>query len=155
MLLLPWAALPWWIGYAERSLRGDAWKYAALFAITVQIAGSVNGSSLVFALLGPILWIVHAAIFRPDTRARAWAATWRSALLTIVTSLWWFLPLLIEGKYGVNILRFTESTQAVATTSQPYEFLRGLGNWYFYGTDRLARGWMLGRSTRSASATCS
>ncbi len=146
-LLLPWAALPWWIGYAERALRGDgsdpaawkfdAWKYAALFALTVQLAGSVNGSSLVFALLGPLLWIVHAAIFRPDTRARAWAVTWRAALLTIVTSLWWFWPLLIEGKYGVNILRFTESTQAVATTSQPYEVLRGLGNWYFYGTDRL------------------
>ncbi len=136
-LLLPWAALPWWIGYAERALRGNAWKYAALFALTVQLAGSVNGSSLVFALLGPVLWVVHAAIFRPETRKNIWPVAWRASLLTGVTSLWWFLPLLIEGKYGVNILRFTESTQAVATTSQPYEILRGLGNWYFYGTDRL------------------
>ncbi|HEY1738417.1 MAG TPA: alpha-(1-_3)-arabinofuranosyltransferase family protein, partial [Acidimicrobiia bacterium] len=136
-LLLPWAALPWWLGYSERALHRDAWKYAALFAITVQIVGSVNGSSLAFALIGPLLWVLHAAVFRRTTWPRVWAITWRTGLLTFLTSLWWFIPLLIEGKYGVNILRFTESTQAVAATSQPYEILRGLGNWYFYGTDRL------------------
>ncbi len=37
----------------------------------------------------------------------------------------------------MNILRFTESIEIVSRTSLPFEVLRGLGNWFFYGQDRV------------------
>jgi len=58
-------------------------------------------------------------------------------LLTIATSLWWIAGLSIQGGYGLNILRYTETVEAVARTSTPNEVLRGLGYWFFYGQDRL------------------
>ena len=58
-------------------------------------------------------------------------------MLTLVTSLWWIAGLSIQGGYGLNVLRYTETVEAVARTSTPNEVLRGLGYWFFYGQDRL------------------
>lgn len=135
-LLLPWVALPWWIGLAIRGLPRGGWKYPVLFALSVQVIGSVNGSALMFALLGPALWIVFTVFFAKEQRwTHAWSLIWRTGLLTTLTSLWWLVPLAVEGKYGVNFLKYTESLRTVATTSAPFEPLRGLGNWFFYGRD--------------------
>ncbi|HEY7440423.1 MAG TPA: alpha-(1-_3)-arabinofuranosyltransferase family protein [Acidimicrobiia bacterium] len=140
MLLGPWVALPWWIAIAARALRRGGWYYPALFALSVQLVGSLNGSALFFGLVGPALWVLFAVIVvKESTWGRAWAATWRTGLLTLLTSLWWLGPLVIEGKYGLNILRFTESVQTVSATSYPYEVLRGLGYWFFYGADAVTR----------------
>ncbi len=42
-----------------------------------------------------------------------------------------------RAAYGLNVLRYTETVEAVARTSTPNEILRGLGYWFFYGQDRL------------------
>ena len=39
-----------------------AWKYAAIFAIVVQVVGGVNATALVFAGIAPVLWIVYAVL---------------------------------------------------------------------------------------------
>ena len=44
----------------------------------------------------------------------------------------------MQGRYGMDVLRYTETVKAVSTTSTATETLRGLGYWYFYGGDRLA-----------------
>ena len=136
VLLLPWAALPWWVGFADRGLRRGGWKYPALFAVTVQIVGSLNGSALFFAALAPVLWVPYSVgILGTASWGRAWSLLWRTALLTVLSSLWWLVSLVVEGQTGVNILRFTESISVVSATSSPFEVVRGLGNWFFYGGD--------------------
>src|SRR5439155_5372215 len=39
--------------------------------------------------------------------------------------------------YGLPALQLTESLHVVAQSSNPLDLLRGLGNWFFYGFDRL------------------
>ena len=43
----------------------------------------------------------------------------------------------MQGTYGLDVLKYTETVEAVALTSTPNEVLRGLGYWFFYGQDRL------------------
>ena len=134
VLLLPWAALPWLIGLTARSLETKGWRHPALFAlITLSIA--VNATALVLAMAGPALWIAWAVWGTHDVQWRdAWRAVLRIGVLTAVTSSWWVVALLIEGKYGLPLLKFTETVEQVATTSSATEILRGLGYWVPYLT---------------------
>ena len=43
----------------------------------------------------------------------------------------------MEAAYGVNVLKYTETVPATSGASLASEVLRGLGYWYFYGTDRV------------------
>jgi hypothetical protein len=43
----------------------------------------------------------------------------------------------VQGSYGIDILRYTETVETVARTSLASEVLRGLGYWFFYGGDLL------------------
>ncbi len=63
--------------------------------------------------------------------------TVRTGVLTLLTSLWWIAGLRMQAAYGLDILKYTETVDAVARTSSPNEVLRGLGYWFFYGQDRL------------------
>lgn len=137
LLLGPWAALPWWVLWTRRGIRARGWVYPALIALSIQLVGSLNASSLLFCLIGPALWLPFAVLGAREARWRdGWSFIWRTGVLTGITSLWWFLALAIEGKFGVNILRFTETVQTVTATSTPFEIIRGLGYWFFYGGDR-------------------
>src|SRR2546430_4878379 len=66
VILLPWAGLPWMLALTIRALRAPdrraTWKYAAIFAIVVQVVGGVNATALVFAGTAPVLWIVYATL---------------------------------------------------------------------------------------------
>jgi arabinofuranan 3-O-arabinosyltransferase len=152
VLLLPWAALPWMIGVIRKALRAPirglaSWRYPAIFALIVQIAGGVNATALLFAGLGPVLWIVYAWLVARDvTFRRALAVTVRTGVLTLLASLWWISGLRMQAAYGLDILRYTETVDAVARTSSPNEVLRGLGYWFFYGQDRLGP-WIEAAST--------
>jgi hypothetical protein len=138
VLLLPFAALPWMIGLTRKALRDGGWRYPAIFALVVQVIGGVNATALIFAGVGPVLWIVYAWLVehQVDWR-RALGVTARIGVLTLLTSLWWIAGLEMQGTYGLDILKYTETVKAVATASFPNEILRGLGYWFFYGGDRL------------------
>lgn len=137
-ILLPWSALPWMIALVVRALRERGWRYPAWFAITVVIVGGVNATSLIYAGVGPVLWIVCAVwVTREVTFRRAAVVTGRIGLLTVVTSLWWISGLRTQAGYGLDVLRYTETIQTVARTSLAPETLRGLGYWFFYGADKL------------------
>jgi len=151
VLLMPWAALPWLIGITRKALRDRGgsragpvrrtsvgWRYPAIFALVIQVVGGVNATALIFAGIAPVLWILYAWLIARDVDLRrAFAVTWRIGLLTLATSLWWIAGLRMQGAYGLNILKYTETVEAVARTSSPNEVLRGLGYWFFYGQDRL------------------
>ena len=54
-------------------------------------------------------------------------------VLTFGVSLWWIVGLRTQGTYGLPVLQLTESVRTVASTSDPIDLFRGIGNWYFYG----------------------
>ena len=137
IILLPFAGLPWLIGLAARSVRRGGWRDPALFALVVATVGSVNATGLLLVGLGPLLWLVHVRLSREATTRAVLAATARIGALTVACSLWWIAGLWAQGGYGVEILRYTETAEVVASASNAAEVLRSLGYWFFYGGDRL------------------
>jgi arabinofuranan 3-O-arabinosyltransferase len=119
-------------------VRHGGWRYPAWFAFVVLTVGGINATALLLVGLGPLLWIVHAVwVDREATARQAAAAVGRIALLTTVTALWWMAGLWAEGRYGLPVTRYTESYRTVASVSSANEALRGLGYWFFYGSDKL------------------
>ena len=138
VLLLPWAGLPWMLALLIRGLRRGGWRHAALFALLVQVIGSVNVTALVFAGLGPLLWLPYAVFVTREVRLRrALGTVAKIAVLSIGASAWWISGLWAQGAYGLDILKYTETLRVVSRTTMPNEVLRGLGYWFFYGRDRL------------------
>ena len=135
VLLMPWAALGWLIALTIKALRDGRWRYPALFALVVQLVGGVNATALIFAGVGPVLWIAYSWITGQVKAGRALSVTAKIGGLTLLTSLWWMAGLWAQGSYGLDILKYTETVKAVARTSTPNEVLRGLGYWFFYGQD--------------------
>src|SRR3954452_7651532 len=62
----------------------------------------------------------------------AWSFTWRTALAGLVASLWWVLPLLVQSKYGVAFLQYTEQPGTIWQTTSMSESLRLMGFWLSY-----------------------
>jgi hypothetical protein len=138
VLLLPWAGLPWMVALLIRALRRGGWRHAALFALLVQVIGSVNATALVFAGVGPLLWIPYALFVDREVGAkRVLTTAGKIGLLTVLASAWWISGLWAQGSYGLDILKYTETLRVVSRTTLPNEVLRGLGYWFFYGRDRL------------------
>lgn len=139
VILLPWAGLPWMLAVVIRALRDDGgWKWPAVFAVVVQIVGSVNATALVFAGILPAMWVLYAVFVTREVDVRAAArAVGKIAALTVLASLWWIAGLWVQSSYGMDILQFTETLETVAHASLPSEVLRGLGYWFFYGGDKV------------------
>lgn len=137
VILGPWAALPWMVLLVAKAARTRSWKPAAQFALVVALVGSVNATALVLAGLGPVIWLVTDVL---SGRVRVGAAVRAAAkigVLSAAVSVWWIVALRIQGNYGLPILRYTETYEAVGGSSTPAEIMRGLGYWFFYGGDRL------------------
>ncbi len=139
VLLGPWAALPWMIALVVKASRDPhGWRYPAIFAIVVQLVGGVNATALLFAGLGPALWLVWSWLgARDSTLSEVLSVTWRIGTATVLASAWWIAGLSLQSGYGLDILQYTETIKAVARTSSPHEVMRGLGYWFFYGRDRI------------------
>jgi len=137
-ILMPWAALPWMVALVMRALRTGSWRHPALFALVVALCGGVNATSLIFAGLAPVLWFPFAVWVYQEVRLADAVATFlRVGVLTLLTNVWWMSGLWVQAGYGLDVLRYTETVQVVASTGFAIEALRGLGNWYFYGRDAI------------------
>ncbi len=133
VLLLPWAALPWLVHLARRSVHERTWRGPLAFGIVASTAGAVNASSLLLVLVAPgivLLGLMVAGPWRP-----ALAASLRLALTTSVASAWWLAGLVVQGRYGLPVLQLTENVDTVSAASRPDDVVRGLGNWIFVSTD--------------------
>jgi arabinofuranan 3-O-arabinosyltransferase len=138
VLLLPWAALPWLVALTHLSLVRRRWREPAIFALVVATAGGINATALVLAGLGPALWVVFAvAVHREVTVGDAGRTVLRLGALTVLTNAWWIAGLAVQSGWGLDVLRYTETIETVARSSMSSEVLRGLGYWFFYGTDKL------------------
>ncbi len=137
VILFPWAAMPWLIVLAMRLVRRPRWSTGAAFAGVIALVGSVNATSLVFAGLGPVVFVVADLVTRRTRVASTAVGIGKVGVLTLGVSAWWIVGLAIQGAHGLPILRFTETYRAISGASTPAEVLRGLGYWFFYGGDRL------------------
>ena len=138
VMLLPWAGLGWLIALTVRAATRQRGRDIAAFALVVFTIGAVNATALALIAPGPLLWLVHAG--------RARLVTWRAAVVTAVklgaaslaVSTWWIAMLLVQGRHGADLLRFSETLRDVSYTSVSVETLRGLGYWLFYIADPYA-----------------
>ena len=136
VLLGAWAALPWFIVLTSHAIRRGGWRWPAGFALVLLLVGSINASSLLFVALGPLAWVPYEIfVVRSVPWRRALAAVGRIGLLSLGVSLWWIGGLIVQGRYGVDVLRYTETPHTVAGTSTAVETIRQLGYWYFYGRE--------------------
>ncbi|HWF15311.1 MAG TPA: alpha-(1-_3)-arabinofuranosyltransferase family protein, partial [Acidimicrobiales bacterium] len=138
VILLPWAGLPFMLGLVIVALRRGGWREPALFAFVVAVVSGINASSLIYIAVAPILWLFYAVVvLRESTWRHALATGLRISVLTLGACLWWIAGLEVEAAYGVNVLKFTETVPSTSATSNPADIIRGLGYWYFYGTDHI------------------
>lgn len=133
-ILLPWAVFPWMILVLRRGLKEPtSWRHPALFAVLVLISGTVNATAIAFVTLGAVVWLLVESTAIRDV----WHVVFRSAVLSAVVSVWWVTALIVQGRYGINILRYTETYETITSTALPSELLRGFGYWFSYGGDWL------------------
>jgi arabinofuranan 3-O-arabinosyltransferase len=134
-ILLPYSALGWMMGLTLKATRSASWRYPLAFAVIVAIIGGTNGSSLIYAGAGPLSFLIYTIISKKSEIALCIKAFIRIAILSFLVSIWWLVALLIDSHWGINILKFTETVPAVASTSTASETIRGLGYWFYYGTN--------------------
>ncbi|HEU4657644.1 MAG TPA: alpha-(1-_3)-arabinofuranosyltransferase family protein [Capillimicrobium sp.] len=131
--LLAYAALPWLLLFVHRGLRERGWLWPALFALVVTSSGGgINAAVTAWALLGPLLLLLYEPALRLVPWRRAWAFTWRTAVLGAVTSLWWVVPLLVQSKWGLPFLPYTEQAGTIWGSTSASESLRLMGFWLSY-----------------------
>jgi arabinofuranan 3-O-arabinosyltransferase len=132
--LLAYAALPWLVAIAYRGLRAPrGWRLPAACAlILTSIGAGVNAAVVAFVLLGPALLAVFEAFGGRVRWAAVWSFGWRTAIASLVASLWWIAPVLAQGRYGIDFLRFTEPAGAIWATTSLTESLRLMGYWIAY-----------------------
>lgn len=122
-----------------RARTDSSWRWPALFALITGTVGTVNATALIMSGLGVVVWMIADALSRVTTWRDTLRFAWRSGVLCLGVSVWWINGLLIQGKFGLPILRYTETYETVAKASSVQEIVRGLGYWFFYGGDKLGR----------------
>lgn len=135
-LVVPWAVLPLVGAVRGRHTPGRA---AALSGLAVAAMGGVNAASTLYVLVLPALFILTLASGRLRLSL---LVKWAAAVLA--GTAWWWIPLLLQGKYSFNFLPYVEQSATTMQTMSAAAFLRGAGNWTAYlnlGTPWLSAGW--------------
>ncbi|MEO6122248.1 MAG: alpha-(1-_3)-arabinofuranosyltransferase family protein [Ilumatobacteraceae bacterium] len=134
-MLLPWAGLGWVVALTIRAATRTKWRDIGLFGLVIATISPTNATAILMIAPAPVLWLLHAAWER--------SITWRTAIITavklgaisVVMSAWWISMLSVQGKYGADVLGYSETLEAVSLTSSSTEVVRGLGYWLFYVRD--------------------
>jgi arabinofuranan 3-O-arabinosyltransferase len=137
-MLLPWAALGWIIGLTVRAVHRGGWRDSALMGLVLFTVGAPNATALLMVVPGPLLYLLHAGTGGTATWRSVAAAAGRVAALAVPVSMWWVVMLAVQGRWGADLLGYSESLEAVSLTSTSTEVLRGLGYWLFYVRDPYA-----------------
>ena len=132
-LLLPWAGLPALVVCTMLAVRRPGWRWPAAAGLVVATVGSLNATALVLVAFAPASWLWWAARRGGWPRRTVVAAAARLAACGAVVSCWWAVALAVEGRYGADVLAYSETVRAVSSTASAAEGLRGLGYWLFYG----------------------
>ena len=135
VMLLPWAGLGWIVGLTIRATVRRTWGDPAAIALVVLTVGAVNATALAMIVPAPVLWLLHEVWRRTIGWRDALLVATRVGLLSLGVSLWWVAALVIQGRYGAEVLPYSESLADVSVTATSPEVWRGLGYWLFYVRD--------------------
>ena len=138
VMLLPWAGVGWIVGLTIRATRERTWRAPAWIALVVFTVGAVNATALAMIVPAPTLWLVHTVWQRSITWRQAITVAGRVAVLTVPACVWWIAMLVIQGRYGAEVLPYSESLADVSLTATGPEVWRSLGYWLFYVRDPYA-----------------
>jgi arabinofuranan 3-O-arabinosyltransferase len=131
--LLATAVLPWLLLAVHRGVRERGWRWPAAFALLLTASGpGVNAGVTAWLLVAPALLLVYEVRYAGVGRRSAGAFLLRAAPLTLLTSVWWLAPALVQASYGTDFLPFTESSGTVWATTSASESLRLMGFWVSY-----------------------
>lgn len=145
-----WAALGWIVGLTSVAVgrlaaaeqaggrlgRWVRWREPALLALVVATASGLNATAMLLVVPAPALWVLDAGLRREVSWRRLSGFLWRTGVACVGAVLWWVAGLVVQGRYGADVLGYTETLEAVSFTSSGGEVLRGLGYWLTYVTDR-------------------
>lgn len=138
VMLLPWAGLGWIVGFTIRASARRTWGDPAAISLLVLTVGAVNATALAMIVPAPVLWLLHEAWRRSIAWRDALVVAIRVAVLSAGVSLWWMAALVIQGRYGAEVLPYSESLADVSFTATSAEVWRDLGYWLFYVRDSYA-----------------
>ncbi len=118
--MLPWILIP--LVDAAHGRQGRV-RAAATSAVAVALCGGVNGAATAAVLIPAGLFILTSK----GWRLLAW---WLPAM--VLATLWWSVPLVLQSKYGVSIVPYTESADVTTSVTSLSNVLRGTDNWVSY-----------------------
>lgn len=136
--LLPWVLVPL-VGVAALERPRTA---AMRSGVAVLCMGAVNAAAVLALLALPALWLAPGLRHAAGRRLTGW---WLAAVA--LASAWWFVPLLLQGRYSPRFLDYIETAATTTGTSSAGEVLRGTSHWLGYvavgGQPWWRSGWVL------------
>jgi len=119
--MLPWVVLPLVLGVRGRlsPMAAGLWS-----GVPVLLMGGVNAVENLAAL--PLAFLVVLRGIR-SAEGRKLAGFW--VLATSLASLWWFLPLLVMGRYSPPFLNYIETAAATTRPLGWTNAVRGADHW--------------------------
>ena len=92
----------------------------------------MNAAVTAWVLLGPALLVVYEAAFAGVPWRAVRCSRCARPALTLAASLWWIAPILVQARYGIDFLEFTEQPGTIWDTTSMSETLRLMGYWVSY-----------------------
>lgn len=130
--ILPFSLLPWVMIPLIRGARGGSTRLAACRSgVALLLMGGINATAVVAILPVPILWFLTRT---PGKRRRQLFEWW--ILAVFLACAWWAASLLLEGRYGFNLVPYTEASGTTTAVTSLVDVLRG--NSYWVAFDQLA-----------------
>ncbi|MEV6154794.1 alpha-(1-_3)-arabinofuranosyltransferase family protein [Nonomuraea sp. NPDC052129] len=127
---LPAAMLPWiLIPLLTASETGQRARAAVRSGLAVALCGGVNAVAVLAVLVAPVLYILTRPAPVPRWRMLGW---WTGAVA--VATLFWWLPLLLVGRYAFSFLPYTETASTTTQVTSLTNVLRGASDWVRYLT---------------------
>ena len=124
--VLPAVFLPWVMIPLKREVDGGLTTRAAAArsGVAVLCMGGINASLTFAVLLLPMIWFVVQPRGR---RPYKLFALWCGAVF--LATAWFVIPLVFQGRFGLNFLPYTETASATTGSTFLSEILRGGGVW--------------------------
>lgn len=135
VMLLPWAGLGWIVAYTVQAATTGRWRPALAASLVVLTVAPVNATATAMIAPAPVLWLLVATWQGQIGWRRAVQTALRIGAVSLGLSLWWLVKLAQQGRFGADVLSYSETLEAVSATSTSTEVLRGLGYWLFYVRD--------------------
>ncbi|MGN9836965.1 alpha-(1-_3)-arabinofuranosyltransferase domain-containing protein [Nonomuraea sp. H19] len=127
---LPAAMLPWiLIPLLTAAETGQRARGAIRSGLAVALCGGVNAVAVLAVLVAPVVYILTRPRPVPRWRLLAW---WTGAVS--VATLFWWLPLLLVGRYAFSFLPYTETASTTTQVTSLTNVLRGASDWVRYLT---------------------